>query len=154
MFADVRAKELELSDRPAINPSEESLNQSLQGASQLHTNAEQHSNDQMNQPHEYEEVNQQLTSEYLPMTGTIQPQTNADQLSSHLMNPPYEYEVMDQEGEHIEQMNSKYANIPDTERPYDLPLTGYLSPATTTGEYTQLTGAKHIYDDAQSTLPK
>ena len=121
---------------------------------QPQTNADQLSSHLMNQSDGYETVDQQLTSDYLPMTGTIQPQTNADQLSSHLMNPPYEYEVMDQEGEHIEQMNSKYANIPDTERPYDLPLTGYLSPATTTGEYTQLTGAKHIYDDAQSTLPK
>ena len=62
--------------------------------------------------------------------GAFQPHTNGDQ---------QEYEVVDQrDSGNSEQLKSEYANIPETEKPYDLPLTGYMSP-TTTGEYSQLT---------------
>ena len=69
----------------------------------------------------------------------IEPPTVASQHFEDPMNPPHEYEVVDQQGENIEQVNSEYATIPDIDRPYDLPLTGYLSLTTTTGEYSQLT---------------
>ena len=100
------AKELQLSDGPAVKPSEESANQMPQGTAQPATVASQHVGDPMNPPHEYEEV--------------------------------------DQQGENIEQVNPEYLTIPDTERPYDLSLTSYMSPVTTTGEYSQLT---HTYEN-------
>ena len=75
---------------------------------------------------------------------TAQPATVASQHFEDPMNPPHEYEDVDQQGENIEQVNSEYLTIPDTERPYDLPLTGYMSPVTTTGEYSQLT---HTYEN-------
>ena len=81
--------------------------------------------------------------------GTTPPPTVASQHFEDPMNTPHQYEVVDQQGENKEQMASEYATIPDIERPYDLPLTCYLSPVTTTGEYTQLT---HTYENQQAVL--
>ena len=231
------ATALQLSDEPATRPPEESTNQIPQGIPSPKTNADQQSSDYVNQPHEHEDVDQQLTSEYLTIPDTTQPQTNEDidqqltseyltipdtiqpqtneevdqqltseyltipdtiqpqtnedidqqltseyltipdtiqpqtneevdqQLTSeyltipdtiqpqpnadrHSTNPPHEYEVTDQQGENREQVNLEYATIPDIEKPYDLPLTGYMIP-TTTGEYTQLT---HTYENQPSVL--
>ena len=69
--------------------------------------------------------------------GAFQPHTNVDQ---------QEYAAVDQrDSRNGEQLKSEYATIPMTEKPYDLPLTGYMSP-TTTGEYSQLT---HTYENQQ-----
>ena len=115
--------------------SEESTNQVSQGVLQPHANTDQHSNDHINEPNEYDKVDQQLTSARRTIPGTIQSQTNVDE---------QDYEVVDkQDRENGEQMNSEYATIQDVEKPYDLPLTGHMGP-TTTGEYSQLT---HTYEN-------
>ena len=117
------AEELQLSDEPATKPSEVSTRQTpqnlqRQGTVQPPTVTIQHSEDPMNPPHEYEIVDQHV--------------------NNHMTQSP-EFEEVDQQGENREYLSSEYLTIPDIERPYDLPVTGYLNPATTTGEYSQLT---------------
>ena len=120
----MRTKELQLSDGPATKPSEESTNQTAQCEAQAPTVTS--FNDPVNPPHEYEVVDQHFDNH---------------------MNQSTEYEKVDMQDENREQVNSEYATIPDIERPYDLPLTGYTSLATTAGEYTHLT---HTYENQQA----
>ena len=124
------ATELQLSDEPATKPSEVSTRQTPQNLQsqrtvQHPTVTSQHSEDPMNPPDEYEIVDQHV--------------------DNHMKQSP-DYEEVDQQGENREQLSSEYLTIPGTERPYDLPLTGYLNPATTTGQYSQLA---HTYANQQ-----
>ena len=76
-----------------------------------------------------------LTSARRTIPGAIQSQTSVDE---------QDYEVVDkQDRENGEQINSEDATFQDTEKPYDLPLTGHMGP-TTTEEYGQLT---HSYEN-------
>ena len=56
----------------------------------------------------------------------------------------YEYDDVEAPN-NAEQINSQYLTVVEAEKPYDLPLTGYLSPGTE--EYTKLTKSSHTYED-------
>ena len=58
----------------------------------------------------------------------------------------YEYDDVEAPNKN-EQINSQYLSAQESERPYDLPLTGYMNPGT--GVYTGLTRSPHTYEDQQ-----